>query len=43
MINKKVIIIGAGPIGLGTGWLLSKNNWKVEIDEKNSIVGGMCR
>jgi len=43
MINKKVIIIGAGPIGLVTGWLLSKNNWKVEIYEKNSIVGGMCR
>ena len=40
---KKAIILGAGPIGLVTGWQLLKNGWHVEIYEKNSIVGGMCR
>ena len=42
-MKKKIIILGAGPIGLVTGWLLSKNGWQVEIYEKNSTVGGMCR
>ena len=42
-MKNKIIILGAGPIGLVTGWLLSKKNWKVEIYEKNLIVGGMCR
>jgi sialic acid synthase SpsE/protoporphyrinogen oxidase len=41
--NGNVIILGAGPIGLITGWLLAKKNWNVKIFEKNSIVGGMCR
>jgi len=44
MKNKTVHIIGAGPIGLVTAWkLLQKKNTKVNIYEKNSIVGGMCR
>jgi sialic acid synthase SpsE/protoporphyrinogen oxidase len=42
-MKKKVIILGAGPVGLITGWLLSKKGWSVEIFEKNSKVGGMCR
>ncbi len=42
-MKNKIIILGAGPIGLVTGWLLSKKDWKVEIYEKNLIVGGMCR
>ncbi len=42
-MKKKIIILGAGPIGLVTGWLLSEKNWDVEIYEKNSVVGGMCR
>jgi sialic acid synthase SpsE/protoporphyrinogen oxidase len=42
-MTKKIIILGAGPVGLITGWLLSKKNWNVEIYEKNSLVGGMCR
>jgi len=42
-MKKKMIILGAGPVGLVTGWLLSERGWKVEIYEKNSIVGGMCR
>ena len=43
MKNRKVIILGAGPVGLIAGWLLSKERWDVKIFEKNSIVGGMCR
>ena len=42
-MDKKIIIIGAGPIGLVTGWLLSEKKWNVQIYEMNSIVGGMCR
>ncbi len=40
---KKAIILGAGPVGLINAWLLLKNNWQVEVYEKNKIVGGMCR
>tara|TARA_B100000282_G_scaffold215829_1_gene159801 strand:+ start:9796 stop:12186 length:2391 start_codon:yes stop_codon:yes gene_type:complete len=39
----KVIILGGGPVGLIAGWQLSKKNWDVELYEKNSITGGMCR
>ena len=42
-MKKKILILGAGPVGLISGWLLSKKNWEVKIFEKNSIVGGMCR
>lgn len=42
-MKKKAIILGAGPAGLVTGWLLSKKGWEVKIYEKNSLVGGMCR
>ena len=41
--KKKIIILGAGPAGLITGWLLSKKNWDVTIIEKQNMVGGMCR
>ena len=41
--RKKILILGAGPVGLIAGWLLSKKNWEVKIFEKNSMVGGMCR
>ena len=41
--NKKVYIIGAGPIGLVTAWKLLKKKVNVEIYEKNPVVGGMCR
>ena len=42
-MKNKIIILGAGPIGIVTGWLLSKKNWSVDIYEKNPVVGGMCR
>ena len=41
--REKILILGAGPVGLISGWLLSKKNWEVKVFEKNSIVGGMCR
>ena len=43
MKNNKVYIIGAGPIGLVTAWKLLERGIDVEIFEKNSLVGGMCR
>ena len=33
--RKKILILGAGPVGLISGWLLSKKNWEVKIFEKN--------
>ena len=34
--KRKIIILGAGPAGLITGWLLSKKNWDVTIIEKQN-------
>ena len=42
-MKKKVIILGAGPVGLIAGWLLSKAKWDVKIYEKNSTTGRMGR
>ena len=41
--RKNAVILGAGPAGLITGWLLSKKGWNIKIFEKQNIVGGMCR
>ena len=41
--EKKAIILGAGPMGLVTGWKLLENGWSVEVYEKENMVGGMCR
>lgn len=44
MNKKKVLIIGAGPAGLTSGYEISKsNNFKVTIIEISSHVGGMAR
>jgi len=40
MVNKKVCIIGAGIGGLTAGALLSKQGYKVNIFEKESLIGG---
>ena len=40
MNNKKVCIIGAGIGGLTAGAILSKQGYKVEIFEKESLIGG---
>ena len=43
MKKNKAYIIGAGPIGLITAWKLLGKGVDVEVFEKNSLVGGMCR
>jgi sialic acid synthase SpsE/protoporphyrinogen oxidase len=43
MIKKKIIILGSGPTGLITAWKLLEKGFKVEIIEKNSNSGGLCR
>lgn len=40
MVNKKVCIIGSGIGGLTAGALLSKQGYKVNIFEKESLIGG---
>ena len=42
-LKRKAHILGAGPVGLITAWQLLKNGWKVNLYEKQDIVGGMCR
>ena len=42
-MKKKAIILGAGPTGLITAWLLQKKGWSTQVYEKSKIVGGMCR
>ncbi|MEO1858229.1 MAG: phytoene desaturase family protein [Rubritalea sp.] len=39
-MNKKIIIIGAGPGGLTSGMLLANRGYDVTIIEKASVVGG---
>jgi sialic acid synthase SpsE/protoporphyrinogen oxidase len=42
-MKKNAIILGAGPAGLITAWLLSNKGWSVKVFEKQNDVGGMCR
>ena len=43
MGKKKIIILGSGPTGLITAWRLLERGFDVEIIEKNSNSGGLCR
>ena len=38
---KKIVILGAGPCGLGAAWRLNELNHKFKIFEKNSYPGGL--
>ena len=42
-MKKKIAIIGCGPAGLTAGYILSKNNYAVELFEASSSVGGMSK
>ena len=42
-MKRRAFILGAGPVGLITGWKLLENGWQVDIYEKLDIVGGLCR
>lgn len=41
-LKKSAVIIGAGIGGITTAVYLAKNDYKVEIYEKNSAPGGRC-
>lgn len=41
--KKRAYILGAGPIGLVSGWQLAEKGWDVSVFERNDVVGGMCR
>ena len=43
MLNKEVIVIGAGLGGLFSAALLSKEGMKVTVIEKNRKPGGGCK
>ena len=38
--SEKIAVIGAGPSGIATAFLLAKNGFKVTLFEKNEHVGG---
>ncbi|MFZ1280442.1 MAG: FAD-dependent oxidoreductase, partial [Ignavibacteriaceae bacterium] len=40
IMNKKIVVIGAGISGLTSAYLLSKKGVDVTIIEKNDAVGG---
>jgi phytoene desaturase len=40
MVDKRILIVGAGPGGLAAGMLLAHRGFKVTIFEKNAEVGG---
>lgn len=42
-MKKKAIVLGTGPTGLVTAWKLLEKGWSVDLIEKNSISGGLCR
>ncbi len=41
--KKKICIIGAGPAGLSAAYILTKNNFKVDVYETSNHAGGMAR
>lgn len=43
MNKKRAVILGAGPVGLISAWKLLEKGWTVDVYEKETAVGGMCR
>ncbi len=43
MAKKRIIILGAGLVGLSTAWHLQKRGIDCQIFEKEPEVGGLCR
>lgn len=43
MVNKKVVVIGAGVGGLASAALLASQGWQVTVLEKNDSIGGRAR
>jgi protoporphyrinogen oxidase len=41
--KRKVVILGAGPAGLATGYALTRAGWTAEVYELASLVGGLAR
>ncbi|MCC6177666.1 MAG: FAD-dependent oxidoreductase [Chloroflexi bacterium] len=41
-MTGKVVILGAGPAGLGAAWKLSERGWDVEVLEAHGYVGGLA-
>jgi len=39
----KICVIGAGPAGLTAAYILTKNNYKVDVYETDSSVGGLSK
>ena len=42
-MQKRVVILGAGPAGLSAGWKLAEKGFKVDLLELDSRVGGLCK
>ena len=40
MVQKRVVVIGAGPGGLAAAMLLSQRGFKVQVFEKSPVIGG---
>jgi NADPH-dependent glutamate synthase beta subunit-like oxidoreductase/dihydroorotate dehydrogenase/ferredoxin len=40
--NKKVAVVGSGPAGLGAAAVLAQLGWKVDIFEREKVIGGTC-
>lgn len=41
MVKKKVVVLGGGISGLSAAWKLAENGFRVEVYEKESLVGGL--
>ena len=40
---EPVVVIGAGPAGMSAAWQLARRGIRVEVIEKEDVVGGLAR